>query len=296
LNQRVGIVVPTLGNRPDYLEQCLSSIRAAGEAHILLVAPAAFKSDALRSAGLLDSVVIDAGGGLAAAINQGIRALPSTVEFVNWLGDDDLLTDSSIVASSKALDENIKPLWYLVPVTTSMARVKLVWANSSGQWAVPLLRFGPDLIPQPGALFRRSAFEKVGGLRTDLGWAFDFDLFIRLSKVGKLRFLNQTLAKFRWHPESLSVEHRKKSVAEASQVRVSHSTSLSKAFFIYLGIPSAASYPYSWEAGHRYSSSRRPKPSEDLCRRSQRILLALRLFEPSRPKESTLGSVEPEPN
>ena len=222
MNQRVGIVVPTLGNRPDYLEQCLSSIRAAGEAHILLVAPGTFNSDALRSAGLLDSIVLDAGGGLAAAINQGIRALPSTVEFVNWLGDDDLLTDSSIVASSKALDENHQTVMAFGSCDYIDGEGKTVWVNKSGKWAVPLLRFGPDLIPQPGALYRRSAFEKVGGLRTDLGWAFDFDLFIRLSKVGKLRFLNQTLAKFRWHPESLSVEHRKKSVAEASQVRVSH--------------------------------------------------------------------------
>ena len=222
MNQRVGIVVPTLGERPDYLEQCLKSIRAAGQAHILLVAPGTFNSDALSSAGLVDSVLIDAGGGLATAINQGIRALPSTVEFVNWLGDDDLLNDSSIVASSKALAENDQNVMAFGSCDYIDGEGQTVWANSSGQWAVPLLRFGPDLIPQPGALFRRSAFEKVGGLRTDLGWAFDFDLFIRLSKVGKLRFLNQTLAKFRWHPESLSVEHRKKSVAEASQVRVSH--------------------------------------------------------------------------
>jgi GT2 family glycosyltransferase len=230
LNQRVGIVVPTLGNRPNYLEQCLSSIRAAGESHILLVAPATFKSDALRSAGLLDSVVIDAGGGLAAAINQGIRALPGTVEYVNWLGDDDLLTSSSLVASSKTLDENNQTVMAFGSCDYIDSEGQTVWVNSSGQWAVPLLRFGPDLIPQPGALFRRSAFEKVGGLRTDLGWAFDFDLFIRLSKVGKLYFLNQTLAKFRWHPESLSVEHRKKSVAEASQVRVSHLPSYLRPF------------------------------------------------------------------
>jgi GT2 family glycosyltransferase len=222
LNQRVGIVVPTLGKRPDYLEQCLNSIRAAGEAHILLVAPASFSTDDLRSAGLVDSVVLDSGGGLPAAINQGIRALPSTVEFVNWLGDDDLLTTNSLVASSKALDENYQTVMAFGSCDYINGEGQTVWANGSGRWAVPLLRFGPDLIPQPGALFRRTAFERVGGLRTDLGWAFDFDLFIRLSKVGKLRFLNQTLAKFRWHPESLSVEHRKKSVAEASQVRVSH--------------------------------------------------------------------------
>lgn len=222
MNQRVGIVVPTLGNRPDYLEQCLSSIRAAGESHILLVAPASINTNTLRSAGLVDSVVLDAGGGLAAAINLGIRALPSTVEFVNWLGDDDLLTTNSLFASSKALDENTRTVMAFGSCDYINGDSQTVWANSSGQWAVPVLRFGPDLIPQPGALFRRSAFEKVGGLRTDLGWAFDFDLFIRLSKVGKLRFINQTLAKFRWHPESLSVEHRRKSVAEASKVRVSH--------------------------------------------------------------------------
>ena len=222
MNQRVGIVVPTLGNRLDYLNQCLASIRAAGEAHVLLVAPDTFNPDALRSEGLIDSVVLDAGGGLAAAINQGIRALPSTVEYVNWLGDDDLLTISSLVSSSKALDENNQTVMTFGSCDYIDGESQTVWANSSGQWAVPLLRFGPDLNPQPGALFRKSAFEKVGGLRTDLGWAFDFDLFIRLSKIGKLRFLNQTLAKFRWHPESLSVEQRRKSVAEASQVRVTH--------------------------------------------------------------------------
>jgi GT2 family glycosyltransferase len=222
LNQRVGIVVPTLGNRPDYLEQCLSSIRAAGEAHILLVAPTSFKSDALSAAGLVDSVVVDAGGGLAAAINQGIKALPSTVEYVNWLGDDDLLTASSLHSGSKELDENNQTVLAFGSCDYVDGEGQTVWVNNSGQWAVQLLRFGPDLIAQPGALFRRSAFDKVGGLRTDLGWAFDFDLFIQLSKVGKLRFINQTLAKFRWHPESLSVEHRKKSVSEASHVRVSH--------------------------------------------------------------------------
>jgi GT2 family glycosyltransferase len=98
----------------------------------------------------------------------------------------------------------------------------VIWTNNSGQWAVPLLRFGPDLIPQPGALFRRSSFEKVGWLDSNFGWAFDFDLFIKLSKLGKVKFLKRTLAGFRWHPQSLSVEFRRKSVAEASSVRVAH--------------------------------------------------------------------------
>jgi GT2 family glycosyltransferase len=222
LNQRVGIVVPTLGNRPDYLEQCLRSIRTAGEAHILLVSPASLDSKPLRAAGLIDSVVIDAGIGLPGAINQGIHSLPKSAEYINWLGDDDLLTECSLEATSSVLDSDRRVVLAYGSCEYIDRFGQRVWSNKSGQWAAPMLRFGPDLVPQPGALFRRSAFEKVGGLRADLGWAFDFDLFIRLSKTGKLRFINKELARFRWHPESLSVEYRKKSVKEASQVRVSH--------------------------------------------------------------------------
>ena len=222
MNQRVGIVVPTLGERPDYLEQCLRSIRSAGQAHILLVAPASLDTSNLQSAGLLDSVALDEGSGLPSAINLGIESLPESVVYTNWLGDDDLLKPGSLSSSISVLDQKQEVVMAFGACDYIDSHGEIVWENRSGQWAVPLLRFGPDLIPQPGALFRRSTFKAVDGLKTNLGWAFDFDLFIRFSKAGKLHYISQTLAQFRWHPESLSVEHRKKSVAEASQVRLSH--------------------------------------------------------------------------
>jgi GT2 family glycosyltransferase len=215
-------VVPTLGQRSDYLEECLSSIRSAGNAHIVLVAPFSFDSEHLRSKGLIDSQAADNGTGLPGAINEGIESLPSFVEYINWLGDDDLLTPDSLLITEQFLDSSPDSVMAFGACDYIDSQGDVVWKNKSGQWAVPLLRFGPDLIPQPGALFRRAAFESVGGLRKDLGWAFDFDLFIRLSKVGKIRYIARTLAQFRWHPESLSVEHRKKSVTEANHVRVSH--------------------------------------------------------------------------
>jgi GT2 family glycosyltransferase len=79
-------------------------------------------------------------------------------------------------------------------------------------------------------LFRRSAFEQVGGLAKIYDWAFDFDLLLKLKKSGKLRFINMTLSSFRWHPQSLSVEYRAISVAEASKVRVSHLPALLRPF------------------------------------------------------------------
>jgi GT2 family glycosyltransferase len=198
------------------------SIRAAGDTHILIVAPESFDGNALKYESLIDALLVDAGAGLATAINHGIRALPSSVEYVNWLGDDDILTPGSLNVTAEMLDLENQAVMAFGACDYIDGEGKKVWENHSGQWAVPLLRFGPDLIPQPGSLFRRSAFETAGGLNPNFGWAFDFDLFIRLSKVGKLKYVNKTLAQFRWHPESLSVGQRKKSVAEASKVRISH--------------------------------------------------------------------------
>ena len=219
---RVGIVVPTLGERPEYLQQCLRSIRAAGEAHICLVGPKDFNSKQLVSQGLIDEVTPDPGGGLASAINAGIASLPETVEYVNWLGDDDLLKPGVIGVALEVLTSDSRSVAVYGACDYIDDLGVIIWTNKSGRWASRILGFGPDLVPQPGALIRRSAFESIGRLSNEFGWAFDFDMFIKLSKVGKLSYLPFTLASFRWHPDSLSVGQRRKSVSEASEVRKAH--------------------------------------------------------------------------
>ena len=226
LKPKVGLVVPTLGTRPEYLNQCLESIHRASAGilspFVVLVAPREFNAAAYLSRGLVQEFIHDPGLGLAGAINEGITKMPSHVEYVNWLGDDDLLTEGSLASTALYLDKNPQTVLVFGGCDYVDGNGDFVWSNPSGQWAVPLLRIGPDLIPQPGSLFRKSSFLEVGQLDFSYSWAFDFDLFIKLSKIGKVRHLPLVLACFRWHPESLSVGLRKKSVAEASMVRISH--------------------------------------------------------------------------
>lgn len=219
---KIGLVVPTLGTRPEYLIQCLESIRGSGPAFVLLVAPEEFNPEVLFENELIDACVSDPGQGLPAAINAGIASLPQEVEFVNWLGDDDLLTRNSLTEVGAVLDADTNIAMVFGSCEYIDSEGNPIWKNKSGQWAVPLMRLGPDLVPQPGALFRRSVFDSVAGLDPSYKWAFDFDLFLKMSKKGHLAFLDRTVAKFRWHPESLSVEHRRSSVMEASKVRTSH--------------------------------------------------------------------------
>ncbi|MBK0391945.1 glycosyltransferase [Ramlibacter algicola] len=56
----------------------------------------------------------------------------------------------------------------------------------------------------PGAVFRRDAFEAVGGWRPELRLAPDREFWMRLATRGRIEFVPETLAGYRFHPQSLS--------------------------------------------------------------------------------------------
>lgn len=218
--ETVGIVVPTLGNRPELLAITLKSIKQSKNVFTLIVSPES--TDLSTFSGLYDQQIKDPGTGLANAINAGFAALPGEINLINWLGDDDFLEPSSIDIVRSVLLSDTKIVGVFGQCVYVNQIGKEIFTNRSGQWAVPLLRFGPDLVPQPGMLFKRDAFNSVGGLSSEFGWAFDFDLLLKLSRIGQLKYVNHKVAYFRWHPDSLSVGQRSNSVKEASKVRVSH--------------------------------------------------------------------------
>jgi GT2 family glycosyltransferase len=218
----VGVVVPTIGERPQYLETTLKSIRDAGDSYIVLVGRKGFDASSYQKSGLVDLYVDEEEKSVPNKINQGFRALPENIEYITWIGDDDLLAPSSLEVATRALDRPEKPVLVFGHCQYIDSDGKDVLVKRSGSWAVPLLRFGPQLIPQPSAFFRRDAFEKVGGLSDKFQFAFDFDLFLKLSKSGKSVFIDQILSSHRWHKTSLTYSRRWESVREASRVRVSN--------------------------------------------------------------------------
>jgi hypothetical protein len=218
----VGVVVPTIGERPQYLESTLKSIREAGESFIVLVGRKGFDGSTFEKSGLVDLYVDEADTSVPNKINQGFRALPVSIEYMTWIGDDDLLAPGALAVATKALEKPEKPVLVFGHCQYIDSEGKDVLVKRSGRWAVPLLRFGPQLIPQPSAFFRRDAFERVGGLSDKFQFAFDFDLFLKLSKSGKAVFIDQVLSSHRWHKTSLTYSRRWESVREASRVRVSN--------------------------------------------------------------------------
>jgi hypothetical protein len=233
----VGVVVPTIGERPQYLESTLKSIREAGESYIVLVGRKGFDGSSFQKTGLVDLYIDEEDTSVPNKINQGFRALPANIEYITWIGDDDLLAPGALETAVKALNKSEKPVLVFGHCQYIDSEGKNVLVKRSGSWAVPLLRFGPQLIPQPSAFFRRDAFEKVGGLSGKFQFAFDFDLFLKLSKSGKSLFIDQILSSHRWHKTSLTYSRRWDSVIDASAVRVLNLPLWARLFSLFWELP-----------------------------------------------------------
>lgn len=214
----VGIVIPTLGSRPEYLYECISSVRLNASVHICLVGPDSPELEPFRT--LCNSFITDPGRGLAAAINIGIESLPQSVKFVNWLGDDDVVNADGLAKLSTSLTTTNNAVLAYGHCQYIDTAGKALFTVRSGQWAETLLRCGPQFISQPAILFRRDSFRDVNGLDEQLRFAFDLDLLLKLRRHGEFRSVPHVVASYRWHEDALTAGSRNQSVREASTVRI----------------------------------------------------------------------------
>lgn len=231
---KIGIVVPTLGERPLLIVESLLSARNAGANHIQVVTKSADFGSQLVSSGLADDYVLECKAGLAAAINFGLQRLPRDIVYINWLADDDLLEPNSLNLLREVLERGSKDVLCVHGKCAyiSVSSQKL-FVMPTGSWANFLMRVGPQLLAQPACLIRREAFQQVGGLDESLHWAFDLALLLKLNALKRSAFVNHSIAKFRWHSGSLSVDGRRQSVREAQTVRRRHAKGIAHLLLLF---------------------------------------------------------------
>ena len=138
---------------------------------------------------------------------------------MSWLGDDDLLLPGSLASTSAALDRTPEAVLAFGYCRYIDGQGRHLGTSRAGRIAPWLLVWGPDLVPQPGMLVRRTEWLAVGGLDESLSYAMDLDLLLRLRRRGRLLAVDRPVACFRWHPESLTVSGRSISSAEAEVVK-----------------------------------------------------------------------------
>lgn len=216
------MVIPTLGRRPEYLEQSLLSIEQQGvPITMVLVAPEG-NPHVTELASRHGAALIPDPGSLPSAVNAGAEfglALDPGCTYVNWLGDDDLLEPGSLRRTLNALEADRGAVLAFGACRYIDSDGQELWISKAGPWAPRILKWGPDLIPQPGMLVRADAWNAVGGVDDTLKFAFDLDLLLKLQRLGRFVDVGEVVSSFRWHANSLTVGDRTQSLRESETAR-----------------------------------------------------------------------------
>lgn len=211
------IAVPSL-NQGAYLDKNLSSIFQQNIPVEVFIADAGSKDNSVeiikkwehRLAGWYSHT----DSGQSSAINSCIAN--GTAPFVAWLNSDDWFLNDSLKHLLYALQNSPES----VPAAYGRAfnfnetkqTTKPAWVENFNEKRLALR----CIMTQPATLIRRSAWEAVGGLDTNLHMAMDYDLWWRLyKKFGPPIFVNEFIAVNREHKKTKTNTNRKLHYKEA---------------------------------------------------------------------------------
>jgi hypothetical protein len=118
------------------------------------------------------------------------------------------------------------------------------------------LLVSPSGLLQPAVFFRRRAFLEAGGLREDLHYALDYDLWLRMfPRARATRYLDQELACATYHPDAKSIAGLWRQVRELAALKRAHRSNFELTWAqqvqVQLGIVSLYAYWAAVRAGLR---------------------------------------------
>lgn len=221
---KVLVVLPTLGDRLETLEETLGTVdaqRADVDLTLALVLPAR-ATEAAELGRAHDAVIVeDPGTGISPAINAGIAAATDE-QFYAWMGDDDLFRPRGLRTLLELLDGSPAAVLAYGGCDYIDPEGRIIGTSRAGRLARWLLAWGPDLIPHPGTVIRLDALRAVGCFDESLRYSMDLDAFLKLRTLGPFVSTTTSVSAFRWHPDSLTVSNRAASSAESEAVKRRH--------------------------------------------------------------------------
>lgn len=204
----VSVIMPSY-NQAAYLEQSICSVLSQNIPGMEFVIMDGGSKDGSveiirRYEDRLAGWVSEKDGGQADAVNKGIAC--TSGEVIAWLNSDDLLLPGTLE----------KVLTYFAEHPEMDAVYGDVISIDADGKLFNVMRFAPythedlmtfRIISQPGVFFRRSLWEKSGGLDLSYSYMLDHHLWLRMSALGKFDYIPQPFAAARYHAEAKNRAH-----------------------------------------------------------------------------------------
>ena len=212
MKPKFSIAIPAY-NRSDYLTEAVKSclMQTAHDFEVIISDDCSMEDLGTVAKSFRDSRIRYSRSGerLGRAKNHQRAASLAEGDYVVNLNSDDLLLPEFLEIAGKALESRHEA----AAVYSSMTF--LAGSTISGFQAVPKIRFADRHvylqnlwleknhgIAPTCCLFRRNSFHQIGGYRTFLKFAFDWDLYMRFMTLGGgVIFLPEVLAMYRKHED-----------------------------------------------------------------------------------------------
>lgn len=173
--------------------------------------------------------------GQSDAINKGFKL--ATGEYIGWLNSDDKLNINALSFLSEIIKKNREVgkcvvLYYgiLQLIDENDTHIKLEPFNENLNFRNHLYAEAPCL--QPGSFYCGETIRKIGYLNEDLHFCMDWDLWLRILKIGDAQFIPHIMGKLRVHREAKSSNKNIWNLKESYRVFMFHGGSYFSKWFL----------------------------------------------------------------
>jgi glycosyltransferase involved in cell wall biosynthesis len=185
----VSVIVPTF-NEEKYIENCLKALKNQDYKgrYEIIVADGMSKDKTVEIAKkYADKVIVVKKRGIAAGRNAGAKIARG--EIFLFIDADTIASFNLITEIAKALGKNVVGVTCpVLPLSPSATNFILYWFYN--QFVRASIKVKKPQIAGICCAYRRKEFEKIGGFNEKLKTLEDFDLSKRISKLGKIKFID----------------------------------------------------------------------------------------------------------
>lgn len=219
---RISVVTPSY-NQAVFLDSCIYSVISQDYKEVEYIVMDGGSVDGSQAivnyhSKEISKAVIGADLGQSDAINKGIAV--SSGEIVCWVNSDDALLPAALSTVASYFDLHPDCDWLVGHCLFTDVYGKPGWfCEVTERQPEDYLRFWDGIfLPQPSVFFRRSLWDRVGGLNISYKYAMDLDLWLRFLSESPLHCLGATLSINRVHGATKTANGRENAISELAKI------------------------------------------------------------------------------
>ena len=189
---------------PETVESVLASLRPGDEYFIIDGGSTDGSVEVIqRYQDRLTGWISEPDSGYADALAKGFQRCSG--EFLCWINSGDLLLRGALAAAGSALSDTGADLIFGDDVYIDEQSRVIMHSSGYVRSLKHMMLYGGWTPLQDACYWRRTLYERVGGLNPRLRYAADYDFFLRASCFGRCVYVSKTFSAFRRHAEQKSL-------------------------------------------------------------------------------------------